>query len=86
MKLSIRTPRVNVPGNLSFWKQVFMMILGTTISLSLTLGVAALMESKQRQKDRRLSAMMVMSNIESFARTLAVGGCVNLQSIVSLSD
>ena len=55
MKLSIRTPRVNVPGNLSFWKQVFMMILGTTISLSLTLGVAALMESKQRQKDRKTS-------------------------------
>lgn len=47
-----------------------MMVLSTTISLSLTLAVAAYMEKKQRAKDRRLSAMMVMSNIESFARTL----------------
>ena len=47
-----------------------MMILGTTISLSLTLATAALLEKRHREKDRRLSAMMVMSNIESFARTL----------------
>ncbi len=47
-----------------------MMILGTTISLSLTLAVAAYMDSHRREKDRRLSAMMVISNIESFARTL----------------
>jgi hypothetical protein len=61
---------INNLGNGKFWKQLGMMVLSTTISLTLTLAVATYMEMKQRAKDRRLSAMMVMSNIESFARTL----------------
>lgn len=61
-----------VPKRGEFWKKLGMMILGTTISLSLTLAVAAYMDAKHRTKDRRLSAMMVMSNIESFARTLEI--------------
>ena len=47
-----------------------MIVIGTTISLVLTIVTAQLMERHQRAKDRRLSAMMVMSNIESFARLL----------------
>ena len=47
-----------------------MLVLGTTISLAFTLVAAKLTEEHQRAKDRRLSAMMVMSNIENFARTL----------------
>lgn len=68
--LNIDPPEVIVPKKGGFWKTLGMMILSTTISLSLTLAVAAYMNAKQRAKDRRLSAMMVMSNIESFARTL----------------
>ena len=45
-----------------------MIVIGTTISLVLTITAATLMEKYQRAKDRELSAMMVMSNIEIFAR------------------
>ena len=47
-----------------------MIFIGTTISLVLTITAAALMERHQRAKDRKLSAMMVMSNIEKFARNM----------------
>ena len=69
-KLEISAPEVSAPENGGFWKQVGMMVLGTSISLIFTISIAALLEHHQRVKDRRLSAMMVMSNIESFARTL----------------
>lgn len=47
-----------------------MIIIGTSISLVLTVTVTKLMDSRQRAKDRHLSAMMVLSNIEIFSRTL----------------
>ena len=53
-----------------FWKQFGMLVFGTTVSLVLTFGTAQLIEIKQRAKDRRLTALMVMSNIEAFARQL----------------
>lgn len=67
----IRPPKVNVktPKG-SFWKQIGMIVIGTTISLVLTITAAQLMEHHQRAKDRKLSAMMVMSNIEKFARNM----------------
>lgn len=64
----IRPPKVSVDARKNFWKQIGMIIIGTTISLVLTISAAALMERHQRAKDRKLSAMMVMSNIEVFAR------------------
>lgn len=70
MKFNLIPFIINTVGKGKFWRQLGMMVLSTTISLSLTLAVATYMELKQRAKDRRLSAMMVMSNIESFARTL----------------
>ena len=66
----LRPPKINVDSRRSFWKQIVMIIVGTTISLAFTVTTAKLSENIQRAKDRRLSAMMVMSNIESFARTL----------------
>ena len=66
----IRPPKVSVDARKNFWKQIGMIIIGTTISLLLTITAAALMERHQRAKDRKLSAMMVMSNIEKFSRTL----------------
>ena len=71
MKLkTIKPPKVNVNGQSSFWKQLGMLVLGTSISLVFTLVAAKLVENHQRAKDRRLSAMMVMSNIEQFARLM----------------
>lgn len=42
--------------------------LATTLSIILTFGTTGLLEHCQRIKDRKLSAMMVMGNIETFAR------------------
>lgn len=68
---SIRPPRVNVSPKVGgFWKQIGMIVIGTTISLAFTLIAARLTENHQRAKDRRLSAMMVMSNIEAFSRNM----------------
>ncbi len=70
-ELPIKPPRINVSSlKGSFWKQLGMIILATTISLLLTIMATKLMEAHRRAKDRRLSAMMVMSNIEKFSRNL----------------
>ena len=67
----INPPEVNVtPKRGGFWKQLGMLVLGTTVSLVLTFGTAQLIGKAQRAKDRRLTALMVMSNIESFAQQL----------------
>ena len=58
------------PKRGGFWKQLGMLVLGTTVSLVLTFGTAQLIEKGQRAKDRRLTALMVMSNIESFVQQL----------------
>lgn len=69
--LPIKPPKVSVNASKgSFWKQLGMIILATTISLSFTIVTAQLLEKRHRAKDRRLSAMMVMSNIEKFSRNL----------------
>lgn len=54
----------------SFSSQMGAIILGTTISLFVTIVAAQILEKNHRAKDRRLSAMMVMSNIESYAQIL----------------
>ena len=70
-RIPIRPPKINMAAiKGSFWKQIGMIIIGTTISLLLTILAAQFMEHRYRVKDRRLSAMMVMSNIEVFSRNL----------------
>ena len=65
----INPPEVNTtPKRGGFWKQLGMLVLGTTISLVLTFGTAWIIDNHQRAKDRRLTALMVMSNIEAFAQ------------------
>ena len=54
----------------NFTSQMWAIILGTTISLIVTIVAAQILERNHRAKDRRLSAMMVMSNIESYAQIL----------------
>ncbi|MBO4306702.1 MAG: hypothetical protein J5848_00115 [Bacteroidales bacterium] len=67
----INPPEVGIiPKRGGFWKQLGMLVLGTTVSLVLTFGTAQLIEKGQRTKDRRLTALMVMSNIEAFAQQL----------------
>lgn len=47
----VRPPRVNVNTEKgSFWKQIGMIIIGTTISLAFTLIAAQLTENHQRDK------------------------------------
>ena len=57
-------------GGKRFWGNLLRTILGTTISILLTFGTNALIQQHRKVKDRKMTAMMVMSNIESFARTL----------------
>ena len=68
---NVATPEVSGKGKHNgFWKQFGMLVLGTTVSLVLTFGTAQFIEKEQRAKDRRLTALMVMSNIEAFAQQL----------------
>ena len=53
-----------------FWNNLLRTVLGTTISILLTFGTNALIQHHRKVQDRKMTAMMVMSNIESFARTL----------------
>ena len=70
-KIPIKPPKVSVDSSKgSFWKQLGMIVLATTISLLFTIVAAQLLKRHHRAKDRRLSAMMVMSNIEKFSRNL----------------
>lgn len=52
-----------------FWNQMGAIVLGTTLSLIVTIAAAQILERHQRAKDRRLTAMMVLSNIESSAKS-----------------
>ena len=53
-----------------WWKEFLKICLATTISIVFTFGTAALVDSCKRVKDRKMTALMVMSNIEDFARSL----------------
>ena len=66
-----RHPKIRLSGgHKDFWKQIGMIIIGTTISLVFTVWASTLLDKRQRAKDRRLSALMVMGNIEEFAQSL----------------
>ena len=54
----------------STWKELVLTIVGTTISIVLTFGTAGLLDRCQRIDDRKMSAMMVMSNIEQLSRNV----------------
>lgn len=56
----------NFPG----WKWFLTTVLGTTVSILMTFGTSSLVSMHQKSKDRKMSALMVMSNIESFAREM----------------
>ena len=53
-----------------FWKNLLRTVLGTSISIILTFGTTALIQQHRKSKDRKMTAMMVMGNIEVFAENL----------------
>ena len=66
--MKIELPQsIELKKHAGFWKQIGMIIIGTTISLVLTIGASMVLELRERAKDRRLSALMVMGTIEDFA-------------------
>ena len=66
--MKIELPQsIELKKHTGFWKQIGMIIIGTTISLVLTIGASMALELRERANDRRLSALMVMGTIEDFA-------------------
>lgn len=68
--MKIKVPQNIVKNHAGFWKQIGMIIIGTTISLVLTIGTSMMLERRERANYRKLSALMVMGNIEDFANGL----------------
>ena len=54
----------------TFFGQIMLVFIGTTISIICTLGTDKIVGFQRKRENQRLSAMMVMSNIERFARTM----------------
>lgn len=70
-KIRVRIPRsARTWAYGSTWKELLLTIIGTTISIILTFGTAACLDRCERVDDRKMSALMVMSNIESFSRNV----------------
>jgi len=66
--MKIELPQnIEIKKHAGFWKQIGMIIIGTTISLVLTISASMALELRERANDRRLSALMVMGTIEDFA-------------------
>ena len=53
-----------------FGKYILYTFIGTTLSIVLTFGTGMLVEKNKQKKERELTAMMVMGNIENFAQRL----------------
>ena len=63
------TPKKN-NGRKEFWKSLLRTVLGISISIVLTFGTNALLLYRRVVQDRKMTAMMVMGNIETFAKHL----------------
>ena len=73
MNVKFRMPKFGqMQGGKSMLRELLMTTLGTTISIVLTFGTAAWMDQRQKEKNRRQTAMMVLSNIEDFARNMRI--------------
>ena len=62
--------KTTINSNDKYWRNLLRTILATTISILLTFGSNALIQRQRKIKDRKMTALMVLSNIESFAQTL----------------
>ena len=61
--------RFRIPKRLRAWIRESQ-FLATTLSIILTFGTTGLVEYCQRVKDRKMSAIMVLSTIENFSTTV----------------
>lgn len=61
-------PQIDKRGNL--WKTLLLTFLGTTLSILLTFGTSQLVSQHRRAQERKLTALMVMGNIEKFAQKI----------------
>ena len=72
MNVKVRMPKLF--GNQTLHKtlrELTLSIVGTTVSIILTFGTAAMLEHRQQEKNRRMIAMMVISDIYDFEWRLA---------------
>ena len=53
-----------------WWKGFLTSILGTTISIALTFGTTAIVNSRKAEDARRLTAMMIIQDIDNSIETL----------------
>ena len=63
-----KPPRIDPNGSIS--RTLLLTVIGTTISIILTFGTSQLLQTHRKAKDRKMTAMMVMGNIESYASEL----------------
>ena len=67
----LEVPHTLTKGNgKNFWNNLLRTVLGITISIILTFGTNALVQWHRKAKDRKMTAMMVIGNIETFADKL----------------
>lgn len=52
----------------NWWKDLTVAVIATTLSIILTFGTASLVDIHKRKANRKMTAMMVLSNVESFIR------------------
>ena len=57
-------------------KDLLVAFAGTTLSIILTFGTSSLIDHINRNKDRKLTALMVLSSIESSVRSLEESGAI----------
>ena len=60
----------SVSNGKSMWKNLLWTFLGTTISILLTFGTGQLVQMHRKAKDRKMTVMMVVGNVEKFAQNL----------------
>ena len=65
----VKTRKFRIPTRLRVWIKESQ-FLATTLSIILTFGTTGLVEYCQRVKDRKMSAIMVLSTIENFSTTV----------------
>ena len=66
----IKSPfKSKILKNIQVWAKESQFV-ATTLSIVLTFGTANMLERCQRAEDRKMSALMVMSNIETFSRNV----------------
>ena len=69
MNVKVKMPKFGKPWKVNSWsKELLMSVIGTTISIVLTFGTAYLIEQHQRKVEGREIAMMVIHDIDQYAK------------------